>query len=61
MKKISFLMTVVFLLTLTNIACNQSVKNNNGFNIGGEVDLMTIRYFFEKVSLNGKTDVLSPS
>lgn len=60
MRKINYLLTLMLIMVLSTIACNQSTKNAGGFNIGGTVEgLKGNQLFFERLSLTGQTVNLS--
>ena len=60
MRKINYSLTLILVLILTNIACNQSIKGGSGFTITGAVEgLKGSQIFFERLSLTGQTVNLS--
>lgn len=55
MRKINFLLTFMFLLSLSTIACNQSVKKSDNFEITGQVqNLKNNQVFLDRLSLSGQ-------
>lgn len=55
MRKINFLLTFMFLLSLSTIACNQSVKKTENFEITGQVqNLKNNQVFLDRLSLSGQ-------
>lgn len=56
MKKIAYLFTIVFVVVLTNIACNQNSKNSSGFIVTGTVEgLKDNIVIIERISMSGQT------
>jgi peroxiredoxin len=55
MNKINFLLTFIFLLSLSTIACNQTVKKPGNFEITGQVqNLKNNQVFLERLTLSGQ-------
>jgi peroxiredoxin len=55
MRRINFLLTFMFLLSLSTIACNQSIKNSGNFEITGQVqNLKNNQVFLDRLSLSGQ-------
>jgi peroxiredoxin len=60
MRKINYLLTLMFMMVLSTIACNQSTKNASGFSVKGSVEgLSGNQVFFERISINGQTAILN--